>query len=155
MSGSGTGAEGSTPSGFDIPDVGHFELERGGHGDLFLCEHPRGDGGVIRVLVYPDFGPFDAAYCQRVRETTRHIVTNQVALLAPMQSEVAKMWDSYELPEPASYDDLFRGLKLSHIKFLAGDRVEIIFEECPETGWFSLDAHLDGRMQIEEIWLDG
>ena len=155
MSGSGAGSEGSSPSGFDIPDVGHFELERSEYGDLFLCEHPRSNGGVVRVLVYPDFGPFDAAYCQRVRETTLHVVANQAELLAPMQSEIAKIWDTYELTVPASYDELFRGLKLQLIKFLAGDRVEIIFEECPETGWFNLDAHLDGRLQIEEVWLDG
>ena len=155
MMGSGAGSEGSSPSGFDIPDVGHFELERSEFGDRFICEHPRSDGGFVRVLVYPDFGPFDAAYCQRVRETTRHIVANQADLLAPMQGDIAKMWDNYELPEPATYAELFRGLELELIKFLAGDRVEIIFEECPETGWFSLDAYLDGRLQIEEVWLDG
>ncbi|MFN7672161.1 MAG: hypothetical protein ACK5S5_17095 [Planctomycetota bacterium] len=157
QSGFGDLSGGSVPSGFEIPGVGHFLLSTSKSGDFryFTCDYPRGDGGVVRILVYPEEGPFDDAYCQRVRETTLYIVGNTVDLLAPTKGDIAEMLDLREIPEPTSYDGLFRGLKLSYVKFLADNRTEIIFEECPETGWLNLNIYLDEFLRIQLVQFDG
>ena len=121
----------------------------------FACEYPRGDGGVVRILVYPEEGPFDGAYCQRVRDATQYIVGNTVDLLTPTKSDIAEMLDVREIPEPTSHDELFRALQLSYVKFLADKRIEIIFEECPETGWLNLNIYLDEFLRIQLVQFDG
>lgn len=157
QSGFGDWSGGSVPSGFEIPGVGHFLLSTSKSGDFryFTCDYPRGDGGVVRILVYPEEGPFDGPYCQRVREATQCIVGNTADLLAPTKSDIAEMLGAYEIPEPTSYDDLFRSLRLSYVKFLAGKRIEVIFEECPETGGFNLNVYLDEFLRIQLVQFDG
>lgn len=155
--GFGDWSGGSVPSRFEIPGVGHFVLSTSTSGDFsyFTCDYPRGDGGVARILVYPEEGPFDGHYCQRVREATQYIVGNTVDLLAPTKRDIAEMLAAYEIPEPTSYDDLFRSLGLTYVKFLAGKRIEIIFKACPETGWFNLIGHLDEFLRMQRVQFDG
>lgn len=157
VTGAGDMSDGSLPSAFDIPGLGRFLFATSKSGDFhyFLCEYPRGDGGVVDILVYPEEGPFDGAYCQRVRDAVQHIVGNTVDLLAPTKSDIAEMLDALEIPPPTSYDELFRAIKLKYVKFLADKRIELIFAECPETGWFNLNVYLDEFLRVERVQFDG